>query len=255
MRVHGYESRCGYGFHFWRGDHEGVGLVAACIAAGVDHAAVLGRPDPGAPLVVERDGFSLRLFPLAWRNRKRLVLRVEGGERTYVLKRVNRGSLNWSRLFPGVFGLSYFTRVMRRVGPAVERGCGAVQDVLVVAERGLGLSRQDAWVLLEYIDGVSVGMEGGREHESGMVACAEELLRYGLTLDDVSRGNFLWDGERVRAIDMSCRDPECLERAKMIEKIRVRYGYVVPKRRFLDRLLCGLVGLRYRVRLALGGKV
>lgn len=236
-------------------------LARACMRAGIDQKALIAKY-PECPVFSIDDGETkATATPLAYTNPKRLVLRVEAGDRTYVLKRACMGSPGFKRLFPWVTGMTYFTRIMRKVDAAVRAGCAATQDVYLVAERWLSPFRQEVWVLLQYIEG-----DGNWRSRDGaermpdadrraLRQTAEELLRHNLTMDDLAPGNFVRSAGGFRAIDISCRPFTRLQKAKMMWKLNARYELELPVRGLSCRLLYAFLSVRYGLLKALGKKV
>lgn len=243
----GYDIYCkDDGEEYWR-------ILKACIDENIDQDELI-RNDPAKPVfTVRRGGVSLELHPLVFTNPKRMVFRVEARDKRFILKRARMGTLGLKRLLPGAMGLTYFTRIMRTVNRAVRSGCDATQDYLLVAEKGLSAFRQEVWLLLGYVEGEPLGDLPLEAHRRELKATVEELLRHGLTMDDLTLHNFLVDGGgRVRAIDISCRPFTRLQAVKMAMKMNARYGLGLPIRGVTDNLLRAALAVRYRIKRALG---
>lgn len=228
--------------------------VRACMAENIDQDELI-RNRPARPTFrVRRDGLDITLVPMAYRNPKRLVFRMEWEGRRYVLKRARMGTVGLDRLLPGVMGLTYFTRVMRLVNRAVRNGCGATQDYFLVAEKRTAAFRNEVWALLEYLEGDSLGDQPEGAFRPELKYAVAELLRHDLTMDDLTLHNFLVGGGRVRAIDVSCRPFTRLQAVKMTMKMNARYGLGLVVGGFLDKLIFALLSVRSRLRTALGDK-
>lgn len=242
--IHGKNDGCDY----WR-------LVRACIAEHIDQDA-LRRNHPARPAIpVCRDGVEVVLTPLAYGNPKRMVFRMEADGRAYVLKRAYMGTIGLRRLFPRLMGTTYFTRIMKMVNAAVAAGSRVTQDCFLVAEKWLGPFRQEIWVLLEYVEGDSLGQRPDFDsRREALETTVENLLAHDLTMDDLTLHNFIDSGQEIYAIDVSCRPFTWLQKGKMRLKMRQRYGLRLPARSVADKALEAVLSLRYRLRRALGGK-
>lgn len=213
-------------------------LVKACVDAQFDQAAFM-KGFPAQPeAALSRDGIDLSLKALAYTNPKRLVFRCTQGGREFILKRSFMGTLGLRRFFPRVMGLTYFTRVMRKVDAAMRAGCRSTQGYYCVAERWLSAFRQEVWVLLECVPGRDLLPDVPPSRRAALTEAVEDVLRHGLTLDDVSLGNFIDDGDAVRVIDLSCRPFRAWQAAKMRLKMRRLYGLDLPMRGIVERI-CG----------------
>ena len=236
------------GTEYWR-------LVKACIDENIDQGALIrGFPEmPDIP--IDRNGIRAVLKPIVFNNPKRMVFRLEWEGRVFILKRAFMGTIGLRRVLPWVMGTTYFTRIMKLVDKAVRNGCRATQGYCLVGERWLSALRQEVWVLLEYVEGRPFATAADvAPRKQAFVDAVEDLLRHGLTLDDLVPGNFLDDGEKVRAIDISCRPFTTLQSAKMRMKMNARYGLNLPMRKKREAVLAFVLGLRYRMRKALGGE-
>lgn len=227
--------------------------VRACIAENIARDDLIRDREAKREIRVSRDGVDLTLAPLMFNNPKRMVFRMDWEGRRYILKWARMGALGLDRLFPRTPGWTYFTRIMVLVNRAVRSGCDATQDYFLVAEKPAGRWRREAWVLLGYLEGESLGDMPENSLRPELRRTVEELLSHGLTMDDLTLHNFLVDGDRVRAIDISCRPFTRLQAVKMAMKMNARYGLGVPLRGFGDRLIRCLLAARYRLRRALGG--
>lgn len=229
--------------------------VRACVAENIDQEALIrARPAVPPTFRVRRDGQDIVLVPMAYGNPKRMVFRMEWAGRRYVLKRARMGTIGLDRLAPGVIGLSYFTRIMRKVDRAVRNGCGATQDYFLVAERRTAAFRNEVWALLEYVEGESLGDQPEGAYRPELRRTVEELLRHGLTMDDLTLHNFLVGDGAVRAIDVSCRPFTRLQAVKMTMKMNARYGLDLAVGGLWNRAIRALLMARYRVRALLGEK-
>lgn len=234
------------GEDYWR-------IVKACIDENIDQDELIRNHPAKAVFAVKRDGVELGLHPLVYTNPKRMVFRVEMGERRFILKRARMGTVGFKRLLPGIMGLTYFTRIMRKVNRAVLNGCDATQDYLLVAEKGLSAFRQEAWLLLGYVEGESLGGLPLEPHRRELARTVEELIGFDLTMDDLTLHNFLVDGGgRVRGIDISCRPFTRLHAVKMVMKLNAQYGLNLPVRGLANNLVRAALALRYRIKKVLG---
>jgi hypothetical protein len=224
------------GTDYWR-------LLKACIDEEIDQDALIrGLPEmPEIPVV--RNGVDVVLQPFVFSNPKRMVFRVEWEGRVFVLKRAKMGTVGLRHLFPRSTGLTYFTNIMKKVDAAMRNGCWSTQDCYCVAERWLGLFRQECWALFEYVEGRGLEDNEVPEH-SAFLRTVEDLLRHGLTMNDISGKNFITDGVTVRAIDISCRPFTVLNAAKMRLKLNARYELGLPMR----GVLAGLLRMRHWLR-------
>ena len=237
------------GTDYWR-------LARACIAENIDQGELLQAP-PGKkpPIRIERDGVEAVLTPIAYRNPKRMVFRLEAAGRVFILKRAYMGSIGLRRLFPRLQGTTYFTRVMKMVNTAVGAGCRSTQDYYLVAEKWLSALRQEIWILLEYVEGDSLGLHPDLASRKGALELAvTDLLRHDLTLDDLTLHNFVDSGTAIYGIDISCRPFTALQKAKMRLKMRRRYGLNLQPATLTEKALEGMLAVRYRLRKMLGGK-
>lgn len=230
------------GVDYWR-------LVEACIDENIDQDALRRDLDHHATLQLDRNGVRAELYVMAFGNPKRLVLRMDVDGKRYVVKRAFMGSPGFKRLLPGVMGLTYFTRVMKLVNAAVRDGCDATSDCYLVAERWVAPFRLEVWTMWEYIEGRRLFRpDEFVPHREEMARMAEELIRHGLTMDDVVPGNFLFSESRARAIDISCRPFSRLQKVKMALKLNARYGLGLTLDGLADKLLAALLTTRYRLR-------
>ncbi len=244
------------GTDYWR-------IVKACIDENIDQDAFIRDRSAPPDIAIERDGVSAVLHPLTFKNPKRMVFRLEWEGRVFILKRAFMGTIGLRRLFPNSMGMTYFTRIMRKVDAAVRAGCVSTQGYFCVAERWRSALRQEVWLLLEYIEGRMLSGLDMELKKDLIVAAVEDLLRHSLAMDDFARGNFLIgadkrsdrNGEIVRAIDISCRPLTSLQAAKMRMKLNKLHGLGLPLRGRKERFFGQLLGARYWVRemLGLGG--
>ena len=238
------------GEDYWR-------IVLACIRENIDQDALM-RNYPAKPdIPVSRDGLEMVLKPFVYSNPKRMVFRLDIGDRRFVLKRARMGATGLKRFFPLAMGLSYFTRIMRFVDRAVRAGCTVAQDYFLVAERPLSAFRQEAWILLEYIDGDSLGYNAAPDElRRELTEVVLRLVRNGLTMDDLTLHNFLVvAGREIRAIDISCRLFTRLQAVKMIMKMNLRYGLGIPIRGVRNTIIRTILAARYRLKKAFGHEV
>lgn len=231
------------GVDYWR-------LAKACIDENIDQAQLMLRRHEPQTIPLDRDGVRAELVTMAWTNPKRLVFRMEVDGKRYVVKRAFMRSPGFKRFLPWVVGLTYFTSVMKQVNAAVRNGCTATQDCYLVAERWLSPFRQEVWAVLEYLDGEPlIFADDSASHLPAVRACALELLAHGLTMDDLTLGNFLLGpGGVVRAIDVSCRPCLWLQKVKMAVKLDALYGLDMPVSGVFDRILYRMLEGRYRRR-------
>lgn len=233
------------GGDYWR-------LVKACIDERIDQQELIRNLPAKPDIPIDRDGIRAVLKPIVFTNPKRMVFRLEWEGRAFILKRAFMGTIGLRRVLPTAMGVTYFTRVMKLVDAAVRGGCRSTQGYYLVAERWLSFLRQEVWVLLEYVEGKPMPQSDVAPRKQALVDAVEDLLRHNLTLDDLSLGNFLDNGEIVRAIDISCRPFVTLQSAKMRLKMNALYGLGLPMRNAGERIAAWLLGVRYRVRKALG---
>ncbi|MDR1744730.1 MAG: hypothetical protein LBS30_03140, partial [Planctomycetota bacterium] len=126
-------------------------------------------------------------------------------------------------------------------------GCDATQDCFLVAERWIGAFRSEVWVLMQYLEGVTLErMQDFAPHRTALEETARELLRHDLTMDDVAPGNFIVADDRIRAIDISCRPFSRLHKVSMIWKLNHAYGLGLSVTNRLDRILYALSAIRRR---------
>jgi Lipopolysaccharide core biosynthesis protein (WaaY). len=230
------------GVDYWR-------LAKACIDENIDQAALRRDLAHHATLPLDRNGVEAELYVMAFGNPKRLVLRMDTEGKRYVVKRAFMGSPGFKRLLPGVMGLTYFTRVMKLVSAAVRAGCAVTPDCYLVAERWVSPFRLEVWTVWEYVEGRRLFRpEEFEAHRGELSRTALELMKHGLTMDDVVPGNFLFNESRARAIDISCRPFTRLQKVKMALKLNARYGLGLPVEGVVDRLLAALLSARYRLR-------
>ncbi len=229
------------GVDYWR-------LVRACIDENIDQAELIRDRQRNASFAIDRDGVKAEATVMAFTNPKRLVLRMDAGGRRFVVKRAYMGSPGFKRFLPGVIGLTYFTRIMKLIDAAVRGGCDATQDCFLVAERWIGLFRVEVWALMQYVEGATLGYnpQAREPHLPALRTTALELFRYNLSMDDVAPGNFLVGGDRVRAIDISCRPFFRLQKAFMTWKLNRRYNLGLPVTGAVDKILYALAAFRYR---------
>ncbi len=228
------------GVDYWR-------LVKACIDENIDQAALIREQKWGAAFSIDRNGVKGEAAVMAVTNPKRMVLRLDAGGRSFVVKRAFMGSPGFKRFLPGVVGLTYFTRIMKLVDAAVREGCDATQDCFLVAERWVGPFRSEAWVLLQYLEGKLLRHCGDIEALiPALRETAGELLRHNLTMNDLAPGNFIVGGDRIRAIDISCRPVSRLHRVSMIWKFNKRYNLGLPVTNPVDKILYALTAFRHR---------
>lgn len=234
---------------------EWLRIMDAYLAAGVTFEAVQDGGARGREFAVTHGGEEFRFKALSRGNPGRLVFRAESGGKSYVLKWTNRKTLGLYRLLPGIPGVTYYTRLLRKVSRAVANGCDVTQNYYLVAERPRSLFRMDVLILMEYVEGQSMGRQEDfapfRERLEKTVA---GLVRHGLTLDDLSPFNFLLAGDAIKAIDLSCRPPTRLNAVKMIMKMNVRYGLRLPIEGLANKAVRALLGMRYAVRGWFGKK-
>ena len=237
------------GTDYWR-------LVKACIDENIDQAELI-RNHPAMPQFrIDCGGREILLTPLVYTNPKRMVFKMDYDGRSFVLKRARMGSPGFKRFLPWMMGLTYFTRIMKKVNAATRAGCAVTQDFYLVAEKWLAPFRQEVWVLIQYLEGdLLLHAPDYTVHLDALRATASELLRHGLTMDDLTLGNFLLHENSVGAIDISCRPFTRLQSMKMTLKLNSRYGLNLPVTGLANRTVHGLLSLRYRIRRALGGKV
>lgn len=223
-------------------------LVRACIDENIDQPALIREKKYGARFSMERNGVKADLAVLAFMNPKRLVLRMETEGRKFVVKRAYMGSPGFRRFFPNAIGLTYFTRIMKKVNAAVRDGCDATQDYFLVAERWLSPFRSEVWTLMEYLEGGLLEWRpDSGPYKPALRETALSLLRHNLTMDDVAPGNFIVgeDGS-VRAIDLSCRPFSRWQKASMTWKLNRVYNLGLPVRGWAEKIVCALYGFRYR---------
>lgn len=235
------------GVDYWR-------LVKACVDEKIDQDALRRMWSEKPKLSVVRDGIDVVLCSIVFSNPKRMVFRVEWEGREFILKRAFMGTVGLRRMLPGSMGITYFTRVMRKVDAAIRAGCRSTQGYYCVAERWLSPFRQEVWVLLECVPGRALLPQQLPARREAFRAAVEDLLLHRLTMDDLALGNFLDDGEAVRAIDVSCRAFTTLQTAKMRLKLSALYGLDLPARGGGERACAWFLRLRYRVREWLGGE-
>ncbi|MCC8189074.1 MAG: hypothetical protein LIP77_00365 [Planctomycetes bacterium] len=233
------------GTDYWR-------LVVGLLEAGVDRARL--ATDPAArDIAVRRDGREIRYRALTWTNPRRHVFRVYADGQSFILKWMRQRCLGLDRLLPGWPGVTRNTRLFRLVRRAVDQGCDRTQDYLLVAERPLAPFVRESVVLLEYLAGEPLG----RQPDLGpfteeLRATVTNLIRHGLTLDDLSPFNFLVTDSGIKAIDLSCRRPTRLQAVKMLLKMNTRYGLGIPVRGLVDTILARLLAARYALRRLTG---
>lgn len=238
------------GAAYWR-------IIQAYRSAGIDRDTLMARQSGGHdPVIVATGTGTMEFHPLVYNNPKRMVFKVIDGGRQYILKWMRRGSAGLNRVWPWGKGLTYHTRLFEMVRRAVDGGCVSTQDYRLVAEKWLSTFRMEAFVLLEYVEGVAFAY---KENQDALLPAlrrsTEDLIRHGLTLDDLSPYNFLvGDDGVIRFIDLSCRFPTRLNAVKMIMKMNNRYGIDLPVRGWRDTLLRSFLAARYAVLGRLGGK-
>lgn len=243
FRRDGYAVRAkSDGRDYWR-------IMAAYLAADVKREEVLPGGERSRGFSVPCGDGELALHPLSTVNPNRRVFRAVFDGGTYVLKWASRGTLGLGSLTGRISCLTYFGRLFGLVRRAVDAGCAATQDYLLVAEKPLSPFRQETLVLLEYVEGEALGGKSDlAPYREALREAMADLAGHGLTIDDISPFNFLAAGGRIRVIDLSCRPPTRLNVVKMIMKMNARYGLDIPVRGAVDNLLRALLGMRYAVR-------
>ncbi|MDR0361240.1 MAG: hypothetical protein LBJ46_00910 [Planctomycetota bacterium] len=179
---------------------------------------------------------------------KRKVHAFDFGGRRYVLKRDLMRSLGLRHVFPGG-GWTYHTRIMRKVNRAVDLGCRATPDIYLVAERWKGRFRQEAFVLMEFVEGTILRDAGDAgNYRDAIREAMLEMHRFGLTLSDVNSRNFLVGPDGVKVIDIACRFPDFLSIIRDGLKVKARYNVELPVTGLMNRFFGFAIAVFYTLR-------
>lgn len=230
------------GLDYWR-------IVHAYLQAGVTQHDLAARLPEKAAFTLGVGEGEMRFTTISCTNPKRLVFLVETSEGKFLLKWMRRGSLGLKRLFPNSIGLTQYSRLFRKVREAIDNGCAATQDYRLVAERWVGWTRMEVLAVLEYVEGAHMGdQDDYSPYVARLRTAVEEILRHGLTLDDLSPYNFIVAEDGIKVIDLSCRPPTRVNAVKMVTKMNARYGLALPIRGVVDNCLRALLAVWYGLR-------
>ena len=190
----------------------------------------------------------------------REVYRVEINGRRFIMK-IDRetDSRFEKRLWDRIGGTPY-SRLIKFTSRAVSRGCSIVQDVFLVAEKMDGPSCQEAYLIAEYVEGMSFVAEEyvegktvdelERDFRPWLPAMGEtlaDLHDWGLASNDVQPGNFILTDSGLKVIDLSLDSPIWICQANDMLKMRGWYHVKAPIRGFLRKAVYSLLYVRYAV--------
>lgn len=195
----------------------------------------------GYKVLVKNDGHSLYLEVLrlllenrlstqafSMHNLKHKVLRTEYQGHTFIIK-IDQEKPKYfeNRLWRFLSG-PFYSRQMKAVNKAIQKGCRVVPDIYLVAEKRGGLICGESIIIMEYIEPVTV--LSAEEHKKQLIPAITELHRYGLVLGDCHQGNFIFGKSGYKIIDLSWTGFTFTGKAQDIVSIKRQYGVDVPSK-------------------------
>jgi undecaprenyl-diphosphatase len=155
---------------------------------------------------------------------------VSGGRRLFVKR--ERGLVNtWEKRLLGVLYGTPGARLFVGVNRAVSKGCRSLPRTFLVAETYGWLLPRERVVVTEFVEGTAfedIAARGGPLPKGPARDAFIDIPRMGLTLLDVSLGNFIKAMDRVFIVDVPFIFPNAIGYPKDISKARKRLGVEIP---------------------------
>lgn len=219
------------------------------------------EPAPGRLISADIDGFKVRWkndgtdYPALWQAFRRGELPstplsegrpfreahlVETGGRQYLFKR------DWyvekrleKRLWFRLMGATRYSRIIQLTNRAVSRGCQVVQDIFLVAEKMVGRTCHEAWVIADFMPGQILPPQEEDIWLGEMVEAVLSIHRYGLACNDIQPYNFIRadaDG-LIKGIDLDISSPLLICQVNDLLELRRLFGVTPPLENWPVRLL------------------
>lgn len=155
----------------------------------------------------------------------RTVFLVEAFGRKLVVKWDRTPPGRWEKRVGELLRGPYYSRLMPKVNRAVAAGCDIVQDIYLVAERMDGGLCRETFLVLDYLPGKPLADRRECAAHADQVALALSTLHaHGLAMGDLNYRNFLFDGKKIRILDLSARGGFFISRSKDRSRARMMYN-------------------------------
>lgn len=159
----------------------------------------------------------------------REVYRLDVDGRRFILKIDRYVPQRLEKKLRFIFFSPYFSRQMRAVHNALQRGCRVIPDIFFVAEKKEGLIITETCFIQEFIEGEHFkSVVEARDNAEAIIGAVKELHRCGLAHCDLNLDNIFTTPEGVKFIDLSCFGSVFGGKGKDIERLQERFGIVFP---------------------------
>jgi RIO-like serine/threonine protein kinase len=136
----------------------------------------------------------------------RYVYIIETAGRKLVVKHIERYEECLEKSFYEIFtGDSRYQRILRLTVKAVDKGCTAVQDVFLVAERKISFTTKEIFIVAEYVEGGMIGDDSEKQlkYRRQVLGFLREIHSFGLASSDFNFANIIITPEnQLRMIDI-----------------------------------------------------